>query len=378
MRWILIVVACLLYAEGPLDTARELLGSSLPEDVQFIPLSGLTNKNYLFATEEKKYVIRLPGEGTEQFVDRVSERANGEEAYLQGFSPTRAISFDPTTGCQLTLFVDGFKEFEFEEFYRDALVKQVAHLLRRIHTSTLKFENRVDFFDRMDRLELYLQKQEIPLPPEYLSLKQTFQKQPHLDCFEDLPSHGDPVPSNFLFLEGQLMLFDWEYSGLNDPAYDLAFFSTVMNYSKEREEDLLRHYGAVPMSLLREKIVYFKPIIESWLGLWGILQTATCNESQIDFFKSFSSARFKRAENILQSKEYAQAIEWLSSFYKKDGRLFRVFPIDPQVPLIAPFPRLSDRGGLTQIEFGLWVCPYCGILNPMAKRGCVCPNCPLK
>jgi thiamine kinase-like enzyme len=378
MRWILFFFVCFLHAEDPLDAARELLCSSLPEDTQFTSLSGLTNKNYLFTAEGKKYVIRLPGEGTERFIDRSAECVNSKEAYFQGFSPTHAIFFDPATGRQLTPFIDGFKGYEFEGFYQDDLVEQIAHLLSQIHTSSLAFKNHIDFFERMDRLGLYLQEQAISLPPEYLSLRVALQEHLHLDCFEPVPSHGDPVPSNFALLDGKLMLFDWEYSGLIDPACDLAFLSSVMSYSKEQEEDLLRYYGATPMSLLREKLIYFKPIVESWLGLWGILQTVCCNESQKEFFKTFSIVRFKRAERVLHSEEYGRAIELLTPFHKKDGRLFRTFPIDPQVPLLAVFPRLSDRVGLTQIEFGLWICPYCGILNPMAKRGCVCPSCPLK
>jgi len=323
-------------------------------------------------------VIRLAGKGTERFIDRSAEWANSKEAYFQGFSPTHAIFFDTATGRQLTPFVEGFKGYQFEEFYQSDLLEQVAHLLRKIHTSPLAFKNHIDFFERMDRLWLYLQEQEISLPAEYLSLRTALQERAHLNCLEAVPSHGDPVPSNFILLDGKLQLFDWEYAGLADPACDLAFLSSVMNYSKEQEEELLHHYGAGPVSLFREKIIYFKPIVESWLGLWGILQTVCCNEPQKDFFKTFSIVRFKRAERVLHSDEYSRAIELLTPLHKRDERLFRAFPIDSQVPLLASFPRLSDRIGLTQIEFGLWICPYCGILNPVAKQCCMCPSCPLK
>lgn len=175
------------------------------------------------------------------------------------------------------------------------------------------------------------------------------------------------------------MLFDWEYSGLIDPAYDLAFLSTVMNYSKEQEKKMLDYYkNGESLPLLKEKIIYFKPIVESWLGLWRLLQTASCNEDQKDFFENFAFVRFKRAKKFLYSKEYIIITELLTSFHMKDGKLFRSFPIDPKISLINSFPKLSDKVGLTQIEFGLWICPYCGILNPINKKHCVCPSCPLK
>lgn len=378
MHWIVILCLSFLYAEDPLNAVKALFCPSLPEDTQFTPLPGLTNKSYLFAVDEKSYVIRLPGRGTQWFIDRSAEHTNNEQAYFHGFSPTNVVSFDPATGRQVTLFVSGFKGFKFEEFYHDDLIEKVAQLLREIHTSSLVFTNSIDLFDRMDQLGLHLQEQGIALPPEYQALRAALQKWVHFDCFEALPSHGDPVPSNFILLDKKLMLFDWEYSGLNDPGCDLAFLSTVMNYSKDQEEALLFHYGSTPISLLKEKIIYFKPIIESWLGLWGILQTASCSESQKDFFEMFSTVRFKRAEKVLHSEEHARAVALLSSLHRRDGKMFLAFPIDPRWPLLASFPQLSDQVGLTQIEFGLWICPYCGILNPMTKRCCMCPSCPLK
>lgn len=376
MYWIFLCFISFLHAEDVLTIARDMVGSDLSENTEFTFLAGLTNKSYLFDVEGKKYVIRIPGQGTEKFIDREAEQINSKQAYFYGFSPINFISFDPLTGRQLTPFVEQIKEYAFEEFYRDDLVEEIAHLLHQVHNSSLPFKNRIDFFQRMERLGLYLQEQGIILPTQYLLLKATLQEKAHLDCFEAVPSHGDPVPSNFVLVKGKLLLFDWEYSGLADPASDLAFLSTVMNYSKEQEENLLCSYGATP--ILKEKIIYFKPIVEVWLGLWGILQTGFCNESQKEFFKTFSVVRFKRAEGILHSEEYTKAIELLSSFHQKDGRLFRIFRIDPNIPLLAHFPKLSDQLGLSQIEFGLWICPYCGILNPIEKRGCVCPNCPLK
>lgn len=378
LRFLILIIASCLHAEEPINAAKNLLCSSIPEDTQFISLSGMTNKSYLFNFDEKRYVIRIPGEGTDRFIDRSVEQVNSKEVFLLGFSPTYPIAFNSATGTQLTLFVEEFRSFEFENFYQDNLIEQIAQLLKKIHTSPLLFKNSVSLFERMDQLELYLLEKEIFLPMEYFSLRMALQNQEHLDCFEKLPSHGDPVPSNIIKLDGKLMLFDWEYSGLNDPAYDLAFLSTVMNYSHEQDESLLHYYKVEPMSILMEKIIYFKPIIETWLGLWGLLQTVSCNDSQKDFFNTFSAVRFNRANKILHSEGYTKAIKLLISLHNKDGRLFRAFPIDPEVPLLAPFPRLSETIGLSQIEFGLWVCPYCGILNQMINTYCICPNCPLK
>ncbi len=46
-------------------------------------------------------------------------------------------------------------------------------------------------------------------------------------------------------------------------------------------------------------------------------------------------------------------------------------------PLI-DFPILSDEEGrffAAMIQFGYWICPYCGILNPVAIAHCNSPHC---
>ena len=122
MRWILILFFSFLYADDPLDTAREFLYSSLPDDTQFIPFPGLTNKSYLFSDNGKNYVLRFPGIGTEKFINRNTKWINIKEAHLQGFSPVSPIFFDSVTGCQLTPFVAGFKDDKFEAFYHPELI----------------------------------------------------------------------------------------------------------------------------------------------------------------------------------------------------------------------------------------------------------------
>ena len=43
-------------------------------------LNGLTNKTFLVDTTHNKYVVRLPGEGTEKIIDRKNEKTSTELA----------------------------------------------------------------------------------------------------------------------------------------------------------------------------------------------------------------------------------------------------------------------------------------------------------
>ena len=54
-------------------------------------IGGLTNRNYKLYFGEQTLVLRLPGRGTQRFIDRATERANHEAAYLVLRSRRRAL-----------------------------------------------------------------------------------------------------------------------------------------------------------------------------------------------------------------------------------------------------------------------------------------------
>ena len=57
------------------------------------------------------------------------------------------------------------------------------------------------------------------------------------------PCHNDPVPENFLDLGDRAMLIDWEYAGMNDPAFDLAYLSLEAGLDAAGEAALLEAHG---------------------------------------------------------------------------------------------------------------------------------------
>ena len=69
-----------------LDIIKNLLANVLNVyDIKSISrLSGLTNKTFLVDTQDNKYVVRLPGEGTEEIIDRKNEKISTELACKLG------------------------------------------------------------------------------------------------------------------------------------------------------------------------------------------------------------------------------------------------------------------------------------------------------
>ncbi|MDH6364077.1 thiamine kinase-like enzyme [Enterococcus sp. PF1-24] len=205
---------------------------------------GLTNYNYLMTIQGKDYIVREPGVLTDQMIDRDIEEYNTKAIDSFGIN-SKCIYFDAKTGIKISEFVaDSCNLAQAEPFSKDSL-QQVAGLLKKIHTSTISFKNIFSWQDELAKYEEIIEEINGALFSDYYLLKEkTF------NYFEDyianvplVPCHNDTVPENFLVSTNKdFYLIDWEYSGLNDPNFDLAAFIIETNLPPQAIDSFLQNY----------------------------------------------------------------------------------------------------------------------------------------
>src|SRR4028119_2404882 len=69
-------------------------------------LGGLTNRVYRIATDRKAYCLRIPGEGTEEYINRRHEARAAMEAARVGVGAP-VVHFSDETGICVTEFLGG-------------------------------------------------------------------------------------------------------------------------------------------------------------------------------------------------------------------------------------------------------------------------------
>lgn len=73
----------------------------------------------------------------------------------------------------------------------------------------------------------------------------------------------------------KLILIDWEMSGNNDPAWDLAYFSNGLGMGQVEEKIMLDAYHIERTdTTFKHRMEIYKPIIELWVSLWMCFQAA--------------------------------------------------------------------------------------------------------
>ena len=88
------------------ELAEALQRAGFPADAPTTRLAGLTNVNYLVEYAGDRCVLRIPGAGTSEYINRVHEEVAAKSAATAGVNAP-VLFFDPTDGLMVTRFVDG-------------------------------------------------------------------------------------------------------------------------------------------------------------------------------------------------------------------------------------------------------------------------------
>ncbi|MBQ3393145.1 MAG: NTP transferase domain-containing protein [Lachnospiraceae bacterium] len=230
-----------------LDVIAQTFGVSKEEIVDITVLKkGMTNRSFLFTVRNEKYIMRIPGEGTDQLIDRRQEAAVYAAISGKGLCDD-PVYINPENGYKITKFLDGVRTADPES---ETDLARCMKRLRDFHRMGLKVDHAFDIFGQIDFYESLWEGN----PSVYRDYRSTKEKVLALRPFIDglrkdrVLTHIDAVPDNFLFYhkEGEaeeaLQLTDWEYAGMQDPHVDIAMFCIYSLYEKEQADRLIDLY----------------------------------------------------------------------------------------------------------------------------------------
>ena len=233
-----------------IHTICEALGCSVSDITDISVLKkGMTNRSFLFSVKGSKYIMRIPGEGTDKLINRRQEA----EVY-------RAISglglcddpvyINPDNGYKITAFLENVRVCDPSS---EADLKRCMKKLRGFHEMRISVGHT---FDICRQIEFYeslwdgapsIYRDYLRTKEKVLSLCDYVESLDHDWCL----THIDAVPDNFLFYgygdsgdssDEQLQLTDWEYAGMQDPHVDIAMFCIYSLYNRQECDRLIDIY----------------------------------------------------------------------------------------------------------------------------------------
>ena len=202
--------------------------------------TGMTNRSFLFTCEGKRYIMRIPGEGTDQMINRKQEY-QVYEAIREEHICDDICYINPENGYKITAFLENARNCD--PLNRDEVAACLKRL-REFHEKKLQVDHSFDLFGQIQFYEKLWNGE----PSVYRDYEETKQHVLELKSYIDSQekdlclTHIDAVPDNFLFTEDGMRLIDWEYAGMQDPHVDIAMFAIYSLYDRNHVEQLIDLY----------------------------------------------------------------------------------------------------------------------------------------
>jgi thiamine kinase-like enzyme len=277
-------------------------------NISIQPLSGgLTNSNYKVEVDGTPYFVRVPGESTELLaIDRNNEYHNTKAAAEAGVAP-QILYYLPEHCVMVLEFLEG-ETMSKDSLGAPGMPTRMAQAIRQLHSGPRFFSD----FNMFRLTEYYLNlcsEREIRIPDGYLErmpIVERIEKAMSVHPLETVPCNNDLLAENYLDDGKQLWLIDYEYSGNNDPTFELGNTCQEMQFN----EDQISEVGAAYFgSVSSDKIARMKlNMIMSDVG-WGLWAAIQAKISTIDFdFWGWAIERWGRAVEKMDSREFE---DWL-------------------------------------------------------------------
>jgi thiamine kinase-like enzyme len=266
--------------------------------------SGLTNRNWKVTIDDgRSFFVRIPGDATELLaVDRINERHNTRAAATAGVGP-RVVYELPEWDVFVLDWVEG-RTMSIEALRAPGTPTRVASALRRLHAGP-RFRDDFDMFRLSERYLRLVTERDIPIPPGY---REAMVEMPRIeaafavDPLPRVPCHNDLLAENFLDDGDRLWIIDYEYSGNNDPTFELGNTCQEQGWDDERIAELCTAYfGEATASLLARMRLQMIMSDVGWT-LWAAIQ-AQISAIEFDFY-GWAEERWARASAALSGPDF--------------------------------------------------------------------------
>jgi thiamine kinase-like enzyme len=277
--------------------------------VSIRPLTnGLTNANYRVDVGDQAFVVRIPGASTDLLaIDRANELHSARIAAALGIGPAVLHHF-PESGATIVEFLHG-RPMTNAAFAEPGMPARLAATLRVLHGGP-RFLLDFDMLALAARYRALADQRGFPLPSGYGRRQAAIREIAGALAVRPLPRapcHNDLLADNFVEREGRLRIFDWEYSGNGDPAFELGNACRELDYDEGRIEELCRAYfGGAPAPLVARVRLHMIVSDVGW-ALWAGIQRAI---SRLAFdFEAYGAARWTRAQAAMDLADFPRWLE---------------------------------------------------------------------
>ncbi|MGF9564351.1 phosphotransferase [Neorhizobium sp. BT27B] len=294
-------------AERAVETAIVQVQAWKGRRLRYRPVTGgISNTNFRIEVEGDAlgYFLKIPGRGTEMFIDRKAAAAASKQAETIGVGP-KTFDYLDHMDIEIAEFIDGRRPSTHRDFADPHIRAEAVRVYRRFHEApALPLTKTV--FDMIE--EHYAQVRELgghwPLDHDWL-YRSYKQARAALEAagLDLVPCFNDPMPGNFLVGDDKsIKLIDFEYASNNERLYDLAIWSGEMFFSEDIDCEIIEEYFGRYDKGQHARFIVHKALADIKWSTWAMVQNRI---STLDFdFYKYGIWKHMRARSIIHDPRW--------------------------------------------------------------------------
>jgi len=268
---------------------------------------GLTNQNFKVTTPDGVFVARVLSDGGELLgIDRDHEYRNSVIAAAAGIGAP-VIDFRPDDRILVLGYVEG-RTLTNADVAEPVTLARIARACATLHQAG-RFAGDFDMFEVQAAYYATATAAGMTIPAGYDDLMPAFQAAGRALAVRaegTVPCNNDLLAANFIDDGERIWLIDYEYSGNNDPCFELGNIAGECGLDADALAALVTaYYGRARRSRIARAQLFTMVSRYGWT-LWGAIQHAS---SRLDFdFWSWAMERFEAAAAGFTSPEFSRLL----------------------------------------------------------------------
>ena len=265
--------------------------------------SGITNLNFKVIVDKIPYFLSI-ADAKSQFleINFNNKYSNNNICAGLGISPN-VLYFFQKKNIIITEFIDS-KHILNEDFGSFENIDKLINVIKSIHQVN-SFHQEFNMFTLLKNYMSVIKNENIEISESavrnFNSINEIGEK---LEMFREklVPCHNDLVPENILIKNEKLYVIDFDYSGNNDPCFEIGNLCVEMDFNELQIKQIIEKYFGELNEHLISRVNLHAILSDFGWSLWSFIQSTISN---VDFdFKQYGNHRLNRAISKLHSPNY--------------------------------------------------------------------------
>ena len=271
--------------------------------------AGLTNQNLKVTTPDGVYVARLSTpESSLLAIDRSHEHVNSVAAAASGAAPY-VVAYVPEANVLVVDYIDG-RTWDSADVLAPANAGRIAEVCHLLHSGP-SFGNDFNMLSLQRHYLTIVQRARPSAPRSLPGLRGAREgdraRRSEARPVAPAPCNNDLLAANFIDTGDRVWLIDYEYSGNNDPFFEIG---NIWSEAAGTPDDLARlvtaYAGRRSRALTARAWLWGLMSKYGWT-LWASIQDGT---SDLDFdFWAWGMEKYERAVAEFDSPDFGRALE---------------------------------------------------------------------